>query len=196
MDRSGGAVGAEPHALGRAPRGGIPRRHRAVPAGQGAARLRLRARAVANPLPPGDRRAAATSRDDTWRLCLRRFRYFWLFDETNPKTRVLIYRVSHLGLLVARRAGASPGPVRRAAKALAHSGHGVPDRRIPHPDDRLGAVSHPHRAAHGGLGRRGTVAVEVGNLVQSAAPGNHVVGIGLVCRLERGEPDPSVTRLA
>lgn len=32
------------------------------------------------------------------RLCLRRLCYFWLFDETNPKTRVLAYRVSHLGL--------------------------------------------------------------------------------------------------
>jgi hypothetical protein len=31
-------------------------------------------------------------------LCLRRLRYFWLFDETNPKSRVLVYRVSHLGL--------------------------------------------------------------------------------------------------
>ena len=33
-----------------------------------------------------------------WRLCLRRLRYFWLFDETNPKTRVWTYRVSHLAL--------------------------------------------------------------------------------------------------
>ena len=32
------------------------------------------------------------------RLCLRRLRYFLLFDETNPKTRNLVYRVSHLGL--------------------------------------------------------------------------------------------------
>jgi hypothetical protein len=31
-------------------------------------------------------------------LCLRRLRYFWLFDETNPKTRVWVYRVAHLGL--------------------------------------------------------------------------------------------------
>jgi hypothetical protein len=32
------------------------------------------------------------------RLCLRRLRYFLLFDETNPKSRVMVYRVSHLGL--------------------------------------------------------------------------------------------------
>ena len=31
------------------------------------------------------------------RLCLRRLRYFFLFDETNPKTRNALYRVSHLG---------------------------------------------------------------------------------------------------
>jgi hypothetical protein len=31
-------------------------------------------------------------------LSLRRFRYFWLFDETNPKTRAMVYRVSHLAL--------------------------------------------------------------------------------------------------
>jgi hypothetical protein len=31
-------------------------------------------------------------------LCLRRLRYFVLFDETNPKTRSLLYRVPHLAL--------------------------------------------------------------------------------------------------
>jgi len=36
-----------------------------------------------------------------WRypvLCLKRLRYFLLFDETNPKARVLAYRLAHLGL--------------------------------------------------------------------------------------------------
>ncbi len=33
-----------------------------------------------------------------WTLCLRRLRYFVLFDETNPKTRNPLYRASHLGL--------------------------------------------------------------------------------------------------
>jgi hypothetical protein len=32
------------------------------------------------------------------RLCLQRLRYFVLFDETNPKTRVMAYRLPHLGL--------------------------------------------------------------------------------------------------
>jgi hypothetical protein len=34
------------------------------------------------------------------RLCLRRLRYFVFFDETNPKTRSMIYRISHLSLTV------------------------------------------------------------------------------------------------
>ena len=39
------------------------------------------------------------------RLCLQRLRYFLLFDETNPKSRVWVYRVSHLALLVVSLAG-------------------------------------------------------------------------------------------
>jgi hypothetical protein len=39
------------------------------------------------------------------RLCLRRLQYFLLFDETNPKTRSAIYRVSHLGLTLLAVAG-------------------------------------------------------------------------------------------
>jgi hypothetical protein len=34
------------------------------------------------------------------RLCLRRLRYFIFFDETNPKSRVLAYRLPHLGLTI------------------------------------------------------------------------------------------------
>lgn len=47
------------------------------------------------------RRAVGELRADPWRypaLCARRLRAFLLFDETNPKTRSLIYRTSHLGL--------------------------------------------------------------------------------------------------
>lgn len=49
------------------------------------------------------------------RLCLRRLRYFVLFDETNPKTRNAIYRASHLGLtlLVAIGLLLAPGDLRR-----------------------------------------------------------------------------------
>jgi hypothetical protein len=54
------------------------------------------------------RRALSELSADPWRyprLCLRRLRYFVLFDETNPKSRVLLYRASHLGLTVLAVAG-------------------------------------------------------------------------------------------
>jgi hypothetical protein len=54
------------------------------------------------------RRALSDLAADPWRyplLCLRRLRYFVLFDETNPKSRVLVYRVSHLGLTLLATAG-------------------------------------------------------------------------------------------
>lgn len=47
------------------------------------------------------RRALADLREQPGRytrLCLRRLRYFVLFDETNPKTRNVVYRAGHLGL--------------------------------------------------------------------------------------------------
>lgn len=51
--------------------------------------------------------------EEYWQLCLRRLRYFLLFDETNPKSANRIYRIatvtwlllSFVGLLVARRQG-------------------------------------------------------------------------------------------
>jgi hypothetical protein len=48
-------------------------------------------------------------------LCLRRLRFFFLFDETNPKTRNRLYRVSHLGLTVLALLGlvAAPREIRR-----------------------------------------------------------------------------------
>jgi hypothetical protein len=55
------------------------------------------------------------------RLCLRRLRYFLLFDETNPKTRSAVYRVSHLGLTLLTVAGlllARPEERRRLAPTL------------------------------------------------------------------------------
>lgn len=54
------------------------------------------------------RRALADLRSDPLRyprLCGVRLRYFLLFDETNPKTRSLVYRVSHAGLTVLAVAG-------------------------------------------------------------------------------------------
>lgn len=64
------------------------------------------------------RRAIADLRVDPARyprLCLRRLRYFLLFDETNPKTRSLIYRTSHIGLTALAVLGliVMPGALRR-----------------------------------------------------------------------------------
>jgi hypothetical protein len=39
------------------------------------------------------------------RLCVRRLRYFIFFDETNPKSRVMAYRLPHLGLTLLAGAG-------------------------------------------------------------------------------------------
>jgi hypothetical protein len=55
------------------------------------------------------------------RLCLRRLRYFLLFDETNPKSRSLIYRVSHVALSAIALAGLSlvgRGPRRQLAPTI------------------------------------------------------------------------------
>jgi hypothetical protein len=54
------------------------------------------------------RRAQAELQADPGRypwLCLRRLRYFVFFDETNPKSRVLWYRVPHVALTVFAAAG-------------------------------------------------------------------------------------------
>ncbi len=64
------------------------------------------------------RRAIDDLRADPWRyprLCLRRLRYFVLFDETNPKTRSAIYRVPHLGLTILAAFGliVAPSDLRR-----------------------------------------------------------------------------------
>lgn len=120
-------------------------------------------------------------------LCLRRFRYFWLFDETNPKTRVLLYRVSHLGLLALAILGlllARPEvrgklwPI--VATALLIAGFHtltIVSARFHIPIEPLMAVW-----AGAGLSRW-----EHADRRESAAPGNHVIGVGFVGRLERGE---------
>jgi len=59
------------------------------------------------------------------RLCLRRLRYFFLFDETNPKTRNLVYRGSHLALTVLAALGlafARPETRGRLVPTLATAG--------------------------------------------------------------------------
>ena len=88
------------------------------------------------------------------RLCLRRFQYFWLFDETNPKTRVWIYRASHLGLTALALAGLTLAASSRPETARPAGCDGGRPEPLPCFDDRLGAVPHPDRAVDGGLGGR------------------------------------------
>jgi len=70
------------------------------------------------------RRAISDLRADPGRypwLCLRRLRYFVLFDETNPKTRNPVYRASHLALTLAAALGlalATPALRRRLAPTV------------------------------------------------------------------------------
>jgi hypothetical protein len=70
------------------------------------------------------RRAIADLRDDPARygwLCWRRLRYFLLFDETNPKSRVLAYRLPHVALTVLAALGllmAGPSVRRRLAPTV------------------------------------------------------------------------------
>ena len=58
------------------------------------------------------------------RLCLQRLRYFIFFDETNPKSKVLAYRVPHLALTVLAALGlvlAGPDLRRRLMPTLVTS---------------------------------------------------------------------------
>ena len=94
-----------------------------------AAWLRLRARAIADLCSGGRSPSSRPTRAGTAQLCLRRFRYFWLFDETNPKTRVWAYRVSHLALTMAALLGLVLATQRRPQKIVADDRDGALDRR-------------------------------------------------------------------
>jgi hypothetical protein len=119
------------------------------------------------------------------RLCLRRFRSFWLFDETNPKARVLVYRIGHLGLTALAIAGIAlaRGDVRArlgptfataAAVSLFHT-LTIVSARFHVPIEPLMAVW-----AGAGLTRWGSRDVGL-----SAAARHHVVGVGLHRHLGR-----------
>jgi hypothetical protein len=119
-------------------------------------------------------------------LCLRRFRYFWLFDETNPKTRVLAYRVSHLGLLVLAGCGiilARPEVRRNLAPMVATALLIALFHALTIVSARFHIPIEPFMAVWAGTGltrlklRRS----------HSAASAHHIVRVGLVRRLERGE---------
>jgi hypothetical protein len=117
-------------------------------------------------------------------LCLRRFRYFWLFDETNPKTRTWAYRGGHLGLTLLALLGlglarpevrTSLGPT-VAAALLVSLFHAltIVSARFHIPIEPLMAVW-----AGAGLSRQNHAGTS------SAPHRNHVVGVGIERRLRR-----------
>jgi hypothetical protein len=59
------------------------------------------------------------------RLCVRRLQYFLFFDETNPKTRSVVYRASQLALTLLAAVGllrASPEVLKRLAPTMLTTG--------------------------------------------------------------------------
>ena len=121
------------------------------------------------------------------RLCLRRLQYFWLFDETNPKTRVWIYRASHLCLTALALAGlalAAPTARRRLSPLVATAAvlslfHGltIVSARFHIPIEPLMAVW----AGAGVSGLRIPHWIQAGRC--SAATAHHVECVGVVSRL-------------
>ncbi len=135
------------------------------------------------------RRAIGELREQPGRylgLCLRRFRYFWLFDETNPKTRVLLYRTSHLGLLALAVLGlllARPDVRERLGPTLATALLIAGFHTLTIVSARFHIPIEPLMAIWAGAGlTRWEPASR-----QSTTPRHHVIGVGLVGRLERGE---------
>ena len=119
-------------------------------------------------------------------LCLRRLRYFWLFDETNPKTRVLVYRVSHLGLLILAVLGLALAPP-EVRKRLAPTVATALVIALFHSVTIVSARFH--------IPIEPLMAVWAGALIsrwepsagQSAPPRHHIVGVRLERRLQRGK---------
>ena len=112
------------------------------------------------------------------RLCLRRLRYFVFFDETNPKTRNILYRASHLVLTLLALAGLLRTTAHGPQTPRTHDSDRSPDRRVPLPDHRLGSVPYSDRAAPGTLGSVGLDS-PAGTTPTSTAAAHHVERVGI-----------------
>jgi hypothetical protein len=128
-------------------------------------------------------------------LCLRRFRYFWLFDETNPKTRVWTYRAGHLGLTVLALIGlvlARPALRQRLLPTVAVALLIAFFHTLTIVSARFHIPIEPLMAVWAGAG------VSRWSLPQrrSAAARHHVVGVRIVRRLRRRESVADLGRLA
>ncbi|WP_165219011.1 glycosyltransferase family 39 protein [Aquisphaera insulae] len=136
------------------------------------------------------RRALADLRRQPWRypqLCLRRLRYFWLFDETNPKARSMVYRASQCGLLALSLAGLAAcgrDVRRRLLPLLATTGLVAAFHALTIVSARFHVPLEPLMAVIAGSGLAG--ALPFGVPWGSAAAAHDVVGVGIVDGLERG----------
>jgi len=119
-------------------------------------------------------------------LCLRRFQYFWLFDETNPKTRVWIYRASHLGLTALALAGlalASASARRRLGPTIATAAVLSVFHALTIVSARFHIPIEPLMAMWVGAGVSGLRAPQWIKAIRSTATAHHVERIGVVSRL-------------
>jgi hypothetical protein len=120
-------------------------------------------------------------------LCIRRLRYFWLFDETNPKTRVGIYRLSHLGLTIAAAFGlvlARPALRLRLGPTLATAASIALFHSLTIVSARFHIPIEPLLAVWAGCG---VTRCDRAELPQpSAAPADHIVGVRIVRRFRSG----------
>lgn len=120
------------------------------------------------------------------RLCLRRLRYFWLFDETNPKTRVWIYRASHLALTALALAGlalAGPAARRRLAPLIATAAVLSIFHALTIVSARFHIPIEPLMAVWAGAGVSGLRLPRWIVGIRSTPTAHHVERIGVVSRL-------------
>ncbi|WP_165245750.1 type II toxin-antitoxin system RelE family toxin [Paludisphaera soli] len=120
-------------------------------------------------------------------LCARRLRYFWLFDETNPRSRVLVYRVSHLALTGLALMGlliGGPTVRRRSIPLLATVAALSGFHAMTIVSARFHIPIEPLMAVWAGSGVVAVIDL-LGSLkpTRSVAPARHVEQVGIVGRL-------------
>jgi hypothetical protein len=117
------------------------------------------------------------------RLCLRRLRYFILFDETNPKSRVLAYRLPHLGLTIFAGIGLLLAPSSLRWKLLPTIATVILITLF-HALTIISARFHiPIEPLLAIWGAAGCTRWGFTDVSRSAAAGYHIKGIGIVDRL-------------
>jgi hypothetical protein len=120
------------------------------------------------------------------RLSLRRLRYFVLFDETNPKTRSFIYRAGHLGLSALAVVGlvlARGETRRRLGPTLVTAGLVAAFHALTIVSARFHIPVEPLLALWAACG---LTRWEPTTPPGSAAPADHVEGVGVGLRLQVG----------